>query len=1034
MLFFRMTVDQQCYTLWNYTYWYKRLDRANREKIKNLLSKGKVGCLRLKEILHYSDATVVSFLTGFPGYFADSLVYNKTDRIHNAVIANMLNQPLKTQKGLKRLRKMIRWCGFNKVPFPLELFTGSGEFRCFSYHVPFIKEINKMISSNSRNKMFKVLMISQTRAAGLATDDLSKLSLEAFRENVRTKRPFVPSPLLTQAIEDVTDEIVNSREYGPLPNLKVSISTSACTQVPKKFGGKYAFAKQFANDIEYPEKNLDLFFDEDAFLIEDEGPESIIVTKLPYQTLGEIMWSTAYDILSEDSKNLRVNVACVREAGKCRVVTSGSFWKDALLQPFSHLTIEMCKVIACISSAFRASKHGWDWITNIEDWEPLKTQEFKGFQVFCSDWMEATDHPSPDMGRAVTGRLLEKMGVPSHILNVILSTWLGEKDAYINGKFAFTIRNGIMMGDPLTKTNLCLAHPICIRYATYRIKQEDPAFPLAIYGKGNGDDLSYVYNHPLFPKYFSEAASMLGYEESPLDTFVSSDWLFYCEEAAYIPQHSRNYVSISQKHNNIDLLPYLDYPRMRLVVDVKKDREDFSSSTIGKFTLLGKEIGFLPSESVQYNYYQFAGCCQDVLLDIHASEVLPILPHQFFGIGKEVTGATVESLEWFLFKSVDWKRKFLKTIIKELLYGDWNLLNLRSSVSLGQKHFEGQPDVETFVLPSNDPIKHHRLIPKELLENFPAGVVERLVSGGELVYESQIWKYYLMNQRFRGLINDEEGAVNLFEVVKKKLSLVDEPDLSPGEMEIFLERWRKHHYQFRRNIPEDVYDLRTVRELLCRDPIRINNMDFLSETLARFKREPVDTVFRRETRRLYNWFREVIDLDDDMLPIERFEKILEGDAGAALGAPTSLLEDDPIIIQDVCNTPSWIIAVVSNDLKMHRLCVNKAYDKIIIRIPVASWVITPGSDSDKIQYIWNSFGCSTWLDTGNIQGYINATEGRTEYLLGASFNWRDNLPTSLEKTRSFKRRAKSLYDVVDLISEFGSEDDMYKQRQWESES
>jgi hypothetical protein len=1029
----RMTPRMQIIVLRAHTYWFKRLAPASQYKVKTLLERGRTGLLKLKEILHYSDAVVVGLLLSNPEKFVSD-PYEITDRLHNCVISNLLHNFLNFELMLKKFRKTLRFHMFNKLPFPSEEFGGKGAFRHISFYKSLtIDDLNLIYESNSRHKMYMTLMNSQTRASGLASEGLMKLSLAKFKENVSVKREFSPNPQLVQAIDRVLDQVVGSSSYGSLPNLKISISTSSCQEIGKQKGGKYKFAQNILREFDYPKDQLDLFFDGDAFTIEGEEDE-FIVSKLPYQTFGEIVWTTAYAIYDDPNVIRKVNVAAVRENGKARIVTSGSFWKDALLQPFSHLTIEMCKVIKCISNAFQAAKHGWQWIRDIEDFQPLKDSSFEGWKAYCSDWENATDAPSPDSGRAIVGKLLEKMLVPDHVIQVLMNTWLGDKVARVSRNSSFIIRNGIMMGDPLTKTNLCLAHPICLEYARIQIKRIDPLFPFAAYGHGNGDDLAFIFNHPLFPRLYSEAAGRLGYKESVLDTFVSEDWLFYCEEAFHIPKHSRNYVSISQKHKNIDLLPYLDYPRIRLLIDTQKDREDFSSSTLGKFTLIGKEVNFLPDDSVLYNFYQFASAMQDVLLDIHNCPDLPIAPHQLLGVGKPPIGFSVDSLKNFLNRSSDWKRKLLKRIIYEEVFEDRVLLSFRGIVGLGQKHFADESIAEIYSIPADDKIKDHILVRKENVPSFPPGVIERLVEGGHLCYESGLLKYYLMNRRFKGL---RENAQNfsLFDTLKVELAHVEEPDLDDYILELFLERWQKRAYSFKRVIPEDVYDVRTVRELLVRDPIRINDIGFdLSGTLEKFRSGPLNpnSPYELQTNRLYNWFKEVVDFDDDDVPIERFECISEGRIEYALGAPTNLIEDDSVIIGDVVTSQSMLIAIVTNDIKLHRLARNKAYDKVIIRIPISTWLKTPGEDGEKILDLWTRFGCTTWVDHGNVEGYRNRIDtGATEFVLSSRFPWKGSLPRTLERIKNPMLTAGiNLSNVTDLIEKFGDEMDLRKWDQY----
>jgi len=187
-----------------------------------------------------------------------------------------------------------------------------------------------------------------------------------------------------------------------------------------------------------------------------------------------------------------------------------------------------------------------------------------------------------------------------------------------------------MMGDPLTKTNLCLAHPVCDLYALIKTQARYS------YEKGNGDDTSGLSDHPGYAEAHAECASLLGYERSPLDDVVTTDWGIYSEEYYHVPVHRHNTCKWGTRFKNSLLLPYLDVPKIRIMIDTQKDRIDFSSDPRGKATLLGHDAEYFNEKDPgpQQTIFSIASAFQDVGLALIDSPYPLYLPRQVFGVGR----------------------------------------------------------------------------------------------------------------------------------------------------------------------------------------------------------------------------------------------------------------------------------------------------------------------------------------------------------------------------------------------------------------
>jgi len=269
------------------------------------------GRRKLKDILDTCDGVLISLLFSFPELFVAE-GYALSDRIFNSIICSCFHNYDRFQKKLKRLRKRVKKCMLEKVEIDIDYH----QLRDMSYFVRPLQIFNKICTRSSKEKMFRVAMFSQTRATGLAGSGMIKESLEEFISNVTVRKEFKPNKLLTQCIEMVTDRLAGELYPGRNADFRISMSTSACREASKRQEGKFGYLKTIVRDIGLKIPPL------------RDGIAG---------TLGNFLWRESAEKLTHSWNEVTtVNVCAIRENGKARIVTSGSFWKDVALQPFSH--------------------------------------------------------------------------------------------------------------------------------------------------------------------------------------------------------------------------------------------------------------------------------------------------------------------------------------------------------------------------------------------------------------------------------------------------------------------------------------------------------------------------------------------------------------------------------------------------------------------------------------------------------------------------------------------------------------------------
>jgi len=902
--FFRCDQETAVCLLSTRTYWYKRLPKAQRQKVKNLCADSK-GRRFLRDCLHTADGVLVSLLFGFPELFLNG--YEYSDQITNSILCNCFHGYSTFQKNIKQIRKQFRHAAFSKTKVNLDYDM----LRSYSWIVRPLQILNEYAERSSKEKMFRVGMFCQTRSTGLAGAQQVKDSVQEFIDGVTTESEFRPNELLESSIDQVVQTLSSQPTYGTNPEFKISMSTSSCRESSKKNEGKFGYLKTLVR-----------------------GSSKVIPPLrdgIP-GTLGNWLWPEACERLREDPEEvLSVNVAAVRENGKARVVTSGSFWKDVALQPFSHISLHAIKTFDNLKSSLQAAKLGWKFISEVEyEYDGIGRYNWifdnPDTVLYTSDWKKATDGPTPESGWRLTGELFRELGLSPEHLEIIKEYWLGKKKLFYKGKHVGYLVRGIPMGDPITKTNLCLAHVVCDLYAKAKTG-------CLSHERGNGDDTAAFCTSPEYAKYHLEAAELLGYERSPEDDVVTSDWGTYAEEYFYKPVSKVNTCRWAMRRGKQDLLPYLDLPKGRIMIGTTKDRIDFSSDPRGKVSLMGHEEEYAARLDGPGNtIFSIASAIQDVHLSTLDYQTPLFLPRQVFGVGKMVPGWNVDSYMNMLERTEPWKRDLYLRSMAELVGREPVLITQYRGALKESNHFDGEMMVEVINIPHDDPVKKHVAVSVDDYDKYPTGSLQKLVSLGMLVPESKLTKYYLFQERLTSLEQDLKR--DLFEVTKAKMAKA--PDLLDKPREIvedFCMLYNKRPYLLKGGKAEDLYTLDAVKVLEQGNPLRVTELDF--PMIDKFhKRLPPSGRYEEEGWKLYDWF---VDNKYWIETDQEFEL-----------PPQAILEDDPIILQSIqeCEFAD-IFMIVTDDIKLVRKA-RKLANGYVGRISCYDYLRSIRNDPDRL--------------------------------------------------------------------------------------
>jgi len=552
------------------------------------------------------------------------------------------------------------------------------------------------------------------------------------------------------------------------------------------------------------------------------------------------------------------------------------------------------------------------------------------------------------------------MRVPDHVRKTILNLWPGPKDIYVKGKKVGVQTNGVPMGDPLTKTNLSLAHPICEAYASKKVPN------VIVVHDGNGDDFAAILGaetQDLINEWISQfniCAQMLGYEISEEDFFVTSSWGTYCEEVYHIPVDRFNTVRTGSKLKDNSYMPYLDHPKMRLVIDTRKDRRDYSSVKDGKYTLLGKDMEYA-EQGHESGLFSVASAMQDICLGLRYEKRPVYLPRQIFSVGKMPSNWNTNSWANALWSQTPLITNLSVVALRELL-GELpkNLTNMRS-VKSSERHFDNEAITEVFEIPDGDPIKDFIIVRKEETHKIPPGVLDRLREAKYLTTSSEVEALYLFMKRLETF--EQTVTSDLMDLAKT--TVTDMKSYTFEEVKDTCQKFHKKFYKKRWAIKPlvdvDYYFQSDIDEFQNSDPrnVTIPGFDY-AERFA--KRLRPDTPKGRAERELFDWF------------VEWRESILKGEYYEL--PPLQLLEDDPFILQKAADCDEEVVVIVTNDVKLTRLCQNKLIDKTIMRISIENWMITDADESAYLKALKEDLKVDAIIlvDEGSLDTFLYKTD------------------------------------------------------------
>jgi len=352
--------------------------------------------------------------------------------------------------------------------------------------------------------LMRISILSQTRGAGTPPPLVVLQSKLKFLKTVSTEagpEDATMRSLRDLALQEVIKDLPVEATTGLATKARVTVASSACWEKTRKEGGTTEAIKEMLTSVDscrqVPVRNLDTGRAE-AWLFPDD-----------FGTVGErIFWTSLDQVLRTPPEELRTAfLTVVKEPGKARSVTKARACLKIVLDTVSKLCSEpLAKGIRSSHSGMTAANHGWNFFNSLstgeekyETYRLLRREEshfadyvertdvYENLYVSSTDYQEATDRMRHDVAASLGRAWMTKCGIPKLLRGIVIETCYKPRKIFFKATGCLkeigartededirfvTLRQGVLMGDPLTKPVLHLTN-VCTRHLEKRLLSRD---------------------------------------------------------------------------------------------------------------------------------------------------------------------------------------------------------------------------------------------------------------------------------------------------------------------------------------------------------------------------------------------------------------------------------------------------------------------------------------------------------------------------------------------------------------------------------
>jgi len=335
-------------------------------------------------------------------------------------------------------------------------------------------------------------ILTQTRGCGTPPPLIVLQSKEKFLKTVsQTPEPFSETQkrLVKATIDKIISDLPDEAFTGLATKARITVSTAASWEKTRKEGGTIAHIHELVFDgkagVPAPVRNLETGQVTHSLLVgEFESPGEYI-----FWRCLDFCLRTPLDVLQH------AFLTVVKEPGKGRSVTKARSYLKVVLDVISKICAEpLKKGISSSTSGMGRSHHGWNFFQHfydkgveerVFDIENMTKTEYTGYEermfvykdIFLSstDFEEATDAMKHEFATIASEGWMVKTGIPPVLRGLVHATCFRPRKIFFTAVGALkkygipepkygpdiryiTLRQGVLMGDPLTKIVLHLTN------------------------------------------------------------------------------------------------------------------------------------------------------------------------------------------------------------------------------------------------------------------------------------------------------------------------------------------------------------------------------------------------------------------------------------------------------------------------------------------------------------------------------------------------------------------------------------------------
>lgn len=342
-------------------------------------------------------------------------------------------------------------------------------------------------ATDEREYMCILASLEQTRGCGLPnplTVLLTKIETIDLLSKETVPLTKGEAQLIRETVDEVLKEIPDEALTGLQTSVKVSITTAACYEHTQKENGTLqaiadmVFEAQFGRKV----KILNL----------DTG-EVVDYKTIEQCTTGEyVFWRSLEEVLSIEPYALgAVKFVMVKDPGKARSVTKGRACLKIVYDVINKICSKVIlKAYPSSESGMGKANHSWNVYKSLFQGELYKKcfdikrndiseytngqtivetkTVFKQLYSASTDFSCATDEFHLEVASIIGNRLMEKVGIPKLLQGIVNAISYRERYLFFEGDGPLanrgthfdektryvTIKRGLLMGDPLTKSTL----------------------------------------------------------------------------------------------------------------------------------------------------------------------------------------------------------------------------------------------------------------------------------------------------------------------------------------------------------------------------------------------------------------------------------------------------------------------------------------------------------------------------------------------------------------------------------------------------